>query len=145
MIFKSARTRGLTNPRSKRTIHLRGLCGPLIRLPIEVSRIACWKCQRNNATGIPISRYKKSWHNLSRQIKITSGPLIRVSRITCWKCQRNNATKISISRYEKSRHNLSRQIKNTSEPSTQLTSTDHVNQEHVSQLGNDKCQTDSTF
>jgi hypothetical protein len=60
MIFKSARSRGLTNPESRRTVHLRGLCGPLIRLPVGVSRIACWKFQRNNATGIPISQYAKS-------------------------------------------------------------------------------------
>jgi hypothetical protein len=27
---------------------------------VEVSRIVFWKCQRNIATGIPISRYAKS-------------------------------------------------------------------------------------
>jgi hypothetical protein len=26
---------------------------------VGVSRITCWRCQRNNATGIPISRYEK--------------------------------------------------------------------------------------
>jgi hypothetical protein len=84
---------------------------------IGVSRIACWKCQRNNATGIPISRYEKSRRNLSRQIKITSEPLIGVSRIACWKCQRNNAIGIRV--LEMSKNFSICEIPTESEPSDQ--------------------------
>jgi hypothetical protein len=67
-----------------------------------------------------ISRYVKSRCNLSRQIKVESGPLIPVlvgvSGIESWTCQRLLTSGIPISRYVKSRCNLSCQIKVESGP-----------------------------
>jgi hypothetical protein len=95
---------------------------------------------RVKGTGFPnlsISRYAKSRFNLSRQIKVESGPLIQVhvgvSGIDCSRCQRLLTTGIPMSRYAKSRFNLSRQIKVESGPLIQV----HV---RVSGIDCSRCQ-----